>query len=47
MSATPARESPGAAPVPATLMLSPTKGRGTVWATEHRFNETQLSLIHI
>jgi DNA repair photolyase len=25
---------------PATLMLAPVKGRGTVWAIEHRFNTT-------
>ena len=26
---------------PATLMFAPTKGRGTVWAIEHRFSERQ------
>jgi DNA repair photolyase len=35
------------APPPATLMLAPSpgsqKGRGTVWAIEHRFNERQRS----
>ncbi len=31
---------PAPAP-PATLMLAPTKGRGTVWAIEHRFSSQQ------
>jgi DNA repair photolyase len=34
--ATPARD--GAELPPATLMLAPRKGRGTVWAIEHRFS---------
>jgi DNA repair photolyase len=36
----PAKADPGAAPA-ATLVYAPIKGRGTVWALEHRFNRLQ------